>query len=478
MLATKNISSPEKYKNDFMLKIHPTVPIPTEQELYKIVSPEQVCLFESMRAGQQRLIDSGFGATGGMDSDDDDDDEMRVDAEVALAPWNITKNVLLACHNKGMCRVYGPGDPTGRGEGFSFFRFSMKKMFLRSGASQEEIAAAKEARTKTGHKFAISEQQKVYKEEILRIWLAQLQSLSNEEEPGLSDDDYQAMEHDEEAEQYAQEQEDEEDYDIAEGSPAGTLTIIDHGVGGAAAKTLSHAIDVSSADGGSRASSPALFPSRLLHQRPDMGDDQMTAETQSVSSSRYAGRSRGGLLISRTVRNEDGEEEQREEVITDPRVINAYRKQKRLLQLSDAFNAEDDEETRKRKLIEELRRRKRMQGKRSKEERAAASTTKRKCKACGATGHIASNKVCPKYYQTFPERLKKEKEKAASAKAAAAAAAAASTPAPVKAQNGKITISSSAIASSKKSLTVKLPSIKLISGTASGTSSKHASPEK
>jgi transcription initiation factor TFIID subunit 1 len=37
-----------------------------------------------------------------------------------------------------MVKLYGPGDPTGRGEGFSFIRVSMKDMFLRSDESLEE----------------------------------------------------------------------------------------------------------------------------------------------------------------------------------------------------------------------------------------------------------------------------------------------------------------------------------------------------
>ena len=46
----------------------------------------------------------------------------QVDDEVKLAPWRVTKNLMLAFRNNGMLQITGPGDPTGRGEGFSFIR--------------------------------------------------------------------------------------------------------------------------------------------------------------------------------------------------------------------------------------------------------------------------------------------------------------------------------------------------------------------
>ncbi len=37
-----------------------------------------------------------------------------------------------------MLKLYGAGDPTGRGEGFSFIRASMKEMFYKSNENIEE----------------------------------------------------------------------------------------------------------------------------------------------------------------------------------------------------------------------------------------------------------------------------------------------------------------------------------------------------
>lgn len=78
-----------------------------------------------------------------------------------------------------MVKLYGPGDPTGCGEGFSFIRESMKQMFFRCGESEAKRAAFIEEKTKTTlHKYSIVDQQINYKAEIERIWNAQMKSLT------------------------------------------------------------------------------------------------------------------------------------------------------------------------------------------------------------------------------------------------------------------------------------------------------------
>ena len=54
-----------------------------------------------------------------------------------LAPWITTKNFLQATQAKAMLRLHGEGDPTGRGEAFSFIRVSMKDIFVRAGEDYE-----------------------------------------------------------------------------------------------------------------------------------------------------------------------------------------------------------------------------------------------------------------------------------------------------------------------------------------------------
>ena len=109
-------------------------PIPSQAEMLKMVTPEQVVLSESMQVGQRHLQDAGYGITNEVK----DDDESNLSIEQQLAPWITTKNFLLATQAKAMLRLHGEGDPTGRGEAFSFVRVSMKDIFVKAGEDYAE----------------------------------------------------------------------------------------------------------------------------------------------------------------------------------------------------------------------------------------------------------------------------------------------------------------------------------------------------
>jgi transcription initiation factor TFIID subunit 1 len=346
--------------------------IPPDEEMFKLVTPEMTCVFESLRVGQQRLADAGYG-TGEiqMEDDADQDGESILDDEVQLAPWNTTKNFILATQAKGMIKVYGPGDPTGRGEGFSFFRASMKKMFVRRGTTRAELEAYQQSQEKFGHKFSISDQQKHYKEEINRVWDAQIRSLSSVAEL---------------------------EFDEREAQAGDLLMEGDGGGGGGGQESATDLRDMmqmfegvgdsstvgQSQSGGrySRASSPApssQHPASTISRL--MAADDTTMETGSVdSSSRMTGGRAKALLIRRKVTNDRGMEEWQEEAVFDYRIINAYMKQKRIMEIS-AANPEDDEETRKRRLIEQLRMLKRQTGRSLTIPKMSQSN--RKCRSCG-----------------------------------------------------------------------------------------------
>ena len=86
-----------------------------------------------------------------------------------------------------MLKLHGEGDPSGRGEAFSFVRVSMKEIFLRAGEDVDErLAAEAETRAKSGHRYNVAEQQAIYRSEIARIWKAQLAALSNPEPPRIT----------------------------------------------------------------------------------------------------------------------------------------------------------------------------------------------------------------------------------------------------------------------------------------------------
>ncbi|KAG6817729.1 hypothetical protein H0H87_004520 [Tephrocybe sp. NHM501043] len=159
--------------------------IPTDAEMLKMVGPEQVVLTESMQVGQRHLQDAGYSQV----TDVADGDESNLSIEQQLAPWITTKNFLFATQAKAMLRLHGEGDPTGRGEAFSFIRISMKDIFVKAGEDYDQKMAEAENRPKSQHRYNVAEQQSIYKSEIERIWRAQFNSLSRKDEPQLTAED-------------------------------------------------------------------------------------------------------------------------------------------------------------------------------------------------------------------------------------------------------------------------------------------------
>ncbi|KAG8144715.1 hypothetical protein E2320_013173 [Naja naja] len=139
--------------------------------------------------------------------------------------------------------------------------------------------------------------------------------------------------------------------------------------------------------------------------------DDDTASVTSLNSSATGRR----LKIYRTFRDEDGKEYVRCETVRKASVIDAYSrirttKDEEFIRKFALFDEQHREEMRKerRRIQEQLRRLKRNQEKeklkgppekkpRKMKERP---DLKLKCGACGAIGHMRTNKFCPLYYQT------------------------------------------------------------------------------
>ncbi|EEB08734.2 transcription factor TFIID complex subunit Taf111 [Schizosaccharomyces japonicus yFS275] len=152
-------------------KLKPNEVVPEEEGTRSMVSPETVCLLESMQVGVRQLEDAGYGKT--LDELNEDDDE-GMSTEQLLAPWITTRNFINATQGKAMLTLYGEGDPTGIGEGYSFIRTSMKGGFKPANESNEE---KNEPQTKNAHAYNVAKQQQAYEEEIRRIWTAQKKGL-------------------------------------------------------------------------------------------------------------------------------------------------------------------------------------------------------------------------------------------------------------------------------------------------------------
>ncbi|KAI9143606.1 hypothetical protein BKA69DRAFT_1060401 [Paraphysoderma sedebokerense] len=158
--------------------------------------------------------------------------------------------------------------------------------------------------------------------------------------------------------------------------------------------------------------SPMSGPS---HSRTADWDDDVSSMNGSMGSRSAA--SAGGsknkyMVIKRLIRFENGQTEWRSEIVRDPKVINAYVRQRQLIDTQEAgleqFEPTDkahENERRKRKLEAQIRKLREAQERKAarkaaREAKDAGKGKKRKelkCSACGEPGHIKTNKVCPKF---------------------------------------------------------------------------------
>jgi len=173
-------------------QMRPGESVAEEDTVRSMVKPEDVCLLESMQVGQQHLQDAGFSK--GDDESEEDDAKEGQSIEQQLAPWFTSRNFLNATQGKAMLTIHGDGDPTGRGEAFSFIKTSMKGGFRAEGASANEKMQKRQMKDSNGHAYNVQEQQRSYEESIRRIWEAQKRSLSKTVEQPDSDFDEDPIE--------------------------------------------------------------------------------------------------------------------------------------------------------------------------------------------------------------------------------------------------------------------------------------------
>lgn len=176
--------------------------VPSEESVRSMISPEDISLLDSMQAGQQLLEDLGILlseeqekeralalARAGLEKDKDlapekdpsaasskdkkkrdkkeKEEEEGIDDQ--LTSWNLSRNFILANQTKSMLQLTGEGDPTGIGIGFSFLKTSQKSAFTPFyPPPKENVPKSSQA----------AYQQRIYDEEINRIWYTQRKSLT------------------------------------------------------------------------------------------------------------------------------------------------------------------------------------------------------------------------------------------------------------------------------------------------------------
>ncbi|KAI9595620.1 hypothetical protein BDF19DRAFT_441045 [Syncephalis fuscata] len=353
-------------------KPKPSMPIPTEQQLRRMVTPEMVCLFESMLVGQRYLEDAGYGAA--EDDGNLADADSKLELEQQLAPWIATKNFINAAQGKAMLKLYGPGDPTGCGEGFSFLRISMKDVFIRAHEDPQQKLAEIDARPKSAHRYNVAEQQQAYREEITRIWNTQMQSLSQQTYQEPADDDID-------------DDEDEDDDDRSEQSGYGRRNSWE---------------DTGSYGRGGPFSPTASMGSSAWDRGDHDMEDDMISLTESQGSRTSGGPSHANryLIIKRRVRQPNGNEVWEEERVTEPAVISAYLRQRQLIE-------EKTIETPSCSCI--AKQKKEMTFGFRKE------GTTRRCGNCGQLGHMKTSRKCPLWNANGEHTRKNEQPESSTA---------------------------------------------------------------
>lgn len=170
-------------------KIKKTDSVPSEKYIRAMLTPEDVTLLDAMQHGNQMLDDIFyiFGdetkedrrANKRRKEEDEEEDTEKPkkdtkekeieDIDEELTPWNSTRNFLISNQTKSMLQLNGEGDPTGIGLGFSFLRCTQKSGFT------PLFTPVKENVPKNS---TASYQQRLYEDEVSRIWYAQRRSLT------------------------------------------------------------------------------------------------------------------------------------------------------------------------------------------------------------------------------------------------------------------------------------------------------------
>ncbi|XP_065874300.1 transcription initiation factor TFIID subunit 1 isoform X2 [Euphorbia lathyris] len=138
--------------------------IPSEEDLKKLVLPENVCAYESMQAGLYRLKHLGItkltlptSVSTAMSQLPDEAIALaaasHIERELQITPWSLSSN-FVACTNQDRdnierLEITGVGDPSGRGLGFSYVR-AVPKAPVSNAIVKKKAAASRGGSTVTG----------------------------------------------------------------------------------------------------------------------------------------------------------------------------------------------------------------------------------------------------------------------------------------------------------------------------------------
>lgn len=148
----KEYCDSEKKGKDNVWVLKDSFSIIGEEDLRKLVTPENICQYESMLSSERRLQDLGYKFT----ETDEEDEEY----ELFSPSWYLSRNFVNATNGKGLLELSQTSDVSSAGDTFSFRKIKLKK-----GNESE-------------NRRIIAEHQSTYKERIVAIWNNHLEALS------------------------------------------------------------------------------------------------------------------------------------------------------------------------------------------------------------------------------------------------------------------------------------------------------------
>ena len=429
------------------------IQLPGEHEIQSMIQPEMVCAYESMLAGLQFLKDAGYDEESRLEEEIDEEDHDtnqdtsgHMDDEVKLAPWNVTRAFIRSQQGKCTLELTGVGDPTGKGEGFSYIRSgtwqteSGKRLslgmdgdgqkkwtsaearrFLRENDVPEEeimklarvqllsrarklwrskhtLVPGERSKSTRNLRDSVEMLQQKQKEQALRIWEAQAASLSN---PHPLEEVHQTPEVDSNVDNILSELDEEEDRRLfrkfldEELFPTPTRR----------SETEGDVINHSDANmGGGVELNLSRKNSKILGG--EFEDDLGSNPSQETKSTHLDSKI---LRIERLIALPSGEKSWRTEIVRDPFVIEAYlraRAKKQLVTVAASSPGAD-------RLTEPSSRGGGGGGNsittgQGEDQQQTTTFIKRygvnkdkvittKCSACGQVGHKRNNRQCPMY---------------------------------------------------------------------------------
>uniref|UniRef100_A0AC35TFR1 Bromo domain-containing protein n=1 Tax=Rhabditophanes sp. KR3021 TaxID=114890 RepID=A0AC35TFR1_9BILA len=431
--------------------------LPSKEEVMAMVTPEMCCVQYSMLAEEQRLQDAGYRVKNNMvaeNKDNDSDDDVTLEDEQKCAAWNTTRAFIN--FQKGKCLLDNTGiaDPTGKGLGFSFVRVSAKppkeakkeentgpkklvtgtnadlrklplkeaKMICKGyGLTDEELGslsrwdiidvirtfstnnAAK--KTETGElsrfargnvRFNYADMQEKFKETCQIIWNKQSEMLADVEE--LATDNEESGD---------ESGADENEKELQERVNNGEISKMEM-------KKIEY----------EREEKERLELQRMIHGKDLINnekDEDGKKKKKDKTDDEWCSKK---LTIVRLCKDANGKEIRRTETVSDPEVIKVYigiktKKDNHFIKMY----AEQDEDFKEEKRREKRRNQDAIRRKKNADKKPLKAEAKRQkmeierkpiipkaiqlkltCSSCGETGHMKTNKDCPKYSERLAMR--------------------------------------------------------------------------